>query len=163
VLSTLLRLLGRKPPQPPHPPRRSRAGDRHAQPAAWGPASGPVLVSYAPRSDGRADPGEVVWTAVAFEDDPSKSKDRPVLIIGRRGAFLAGLMLTSKSPGTGSSRAFMDVGRGAWDRHERPSQVRLDRLLDIDPSRVRREGASFDETMFRKVVEAARPFLPELR
>jgi hypothetical protein len=121
-----------------------------------------VLVSYAPNSDGRADPGEVVWTAVAFEDDPSKSKDRPVLIIGRRGAFLAGLLLTSKSPGTGSSRAFMGVGRGPWDRQQRPSQVRLDRLLDIDPSQVRREGAACDEALFRKVLDAARPFLSEL-
>lgn len=86
-----------------------------------------------------------------------------MLVIGRRGAFLAGLMLTSTSPGTGPSRAFMDVGRGSWDRQGRPSRVRLDRLLDIDPSRVRREGASFDEALFRKVVEAARPFLSELR
>lgn len=119
-------------------------------------------MSYEPNADGRADPGEVVWTAVAFEDDPSQAKDRPVLVIGRRGAYLAGLMLTSKPPGTGSSRAYMDVGRGPWDRHQRPSQVRLDRLLDVDPARVRREGASFDEALFRKVVAAARPFLSEL-
>lgn len=56
----------------------------------------------------------------------------------------------------------MDVGRGAWDRQQRPSQVRLDRLLDIDPSQVRREGAAFDEALFRKVLDAARPFLSQL-
>jgi hypothetical protein len=56
----------------------------------------------------------------------------------------------------------MDVGRGPWDRQQRPSQVRLDRLLDIDPSQVRREGAAFDEALFRKVLDAARPFLSEL-
>lgn len=127
------------------------------------PASGPVLVSYAPSNDGRPDPGEIVWTTVSFEDDPSRSKDRPVLIIGRRGAWLAGLLLTSKSPGVGPNRVFMDVGHGPWDHKQRPSQVRLDRLLDIDPARVRREGAAIDRVLFAKVVEAARPYLRELR
>jgi hypothetical protein len=56
----------------------------------------------------------------------------------------------------------MDVGRRPWDRQQRPSQVRLDRLLDIDPSQVRREGAACDEALFRKVLDAARPFLSEL-
>lgn len=120
-------------------------------------------MSYAPHADGRADPGEVVWTAVAFEDDPSQSKDRPVLIIGRRGAWLSGLLLTSKTPGAGPNRVFMDVGRGAWDRERRPSQVRLDRLLDVDPAQVRREGAALEQALFFKVLDAARPFLPELR
>jgi hypothetical protein len=127
------------------------------------PASGPVVVSYAPHRDGRADPGEVVWTLVPYEDDPTQAKDRPVLIIGYRGPWLAGLMLTTKSHGNGPNRVFMDVGRGTWDRQQRPSQVRLDRLLDIDPARVRREGAALDRAMFRKVLEAARPYLPELR
>ena len=100
---------------------------------------------------------------MAFEDDPLRSKDRPVLIIGHRGAWLAGLLLTSKSPGAGPNRVFMDVGRGSWDRRQRPSQVRLDRLLDIDPAQVRREGAALDPTLFREVLDAARPYLPELR
>ena len=40
-------------------------------------------VTYAPDLDGRADPGEVVWTWVVYEDDPSRGKDRPVLVVGR--------------------------------------------------------------------------------
>ena len=56
----------------------------------------------------------------------------------------------------------MDVGHGPWDRQQRPSQVRLDRLLDIDPAQVRREGAALDPAMFAKVLEAARPYLREL-
>ena len=122
-----------------------------------------MLVSYAPNRDGRPDPGEVVWTWVPFEDNPSEGKDRPVLIIGRRGAWLAGLLLTSKSPGSGPHRVFMDVGHGSWDRQQRPSQVRLDRLLDIDPAGVRREGAALDPAVFRRVLESARAHLPELR
>ena len=86
-----------------------------------------------------------------------------MLIIGRRGAWLAGLMLTSKSPGAGPNRVFMDVGRGPWDRQQRPSQVRLDRLLDIDPAQVRREGAALDRAVFLNVLDEARHYLPELR
>jgi len=100
---------------------------------------------------------------VPFEDDPTQGKDRPVLIIGRRGAWLSGLFLTSKSPGAGPHRVFMDVGHGSWDRQQRPSQVRLDRLLDIDPAMVRREGAALAPAMFAKVLAAARDYLPELR
>ena len=68
-----------------------------------------------------------------------------------------------KSPGAGPNRVFIDVGYGSWDRQQRPSQVRLDRLLDIDPAQVRREGAALDRAMFAKVLDAARPYLPELR
>jgi len=42
---------------------------------------GPVSFEYAPVADGHPDPGEVVWTWVPFEDDPSRGKDRPVLVI----------------------------------------------------------------------------------
>jgi len=126
------------------------------------PASGRVRVSYAPRADGRADPGEVVWTWVPFEHDPTQGKDRPVLVVGQRGPWLAALELTSKAPGMGPNRAYVDVGTGAWDSLGRPSQVRLDRLLDVDPARVRREGAAFDPVLFQRVLAAAAKFLPEL-
>ncbi|MGZ5364161.1 MAG: type II toxin-antitoxin system PemK/MazF family toxin, partial [Mycobacterium sp.] len=51
---------------------------------------------YAPDLDGRADPGEVVWTWVVYEDDPSQGKDRPVLVVGRDRRTLLGLMLSSQ-------------------------------------------------------------------
>jgi hypothetical protein len=92
-----------------------------------------------------------------------QAKDRPVLIIGRRGGWLAGLMLTSKSPGVGGSRVFMNVGRGPWDRQQRTGHVRLDRLLDIDPALVRSEGAALAPAVFAEVLQAARLHLPELR
>jgi hypothetical protein len=60
------------------------------------PAPGGLTVEYTPRLDGDPDPGEVVWTWVAYEDDPSQGKDRPVVIIGRHGRYLAGIALTSK-------------------------------------------------------------------
>jgi hypothetical protein len=121
-------------------------------------------VSYAPRADGHADPGEVVWGWVPFEDDPSQGKDRPVLLIGRRGGQWLGLMLTSKDHDRDAAdearwgRHWMDVGTGGWDRQRRPSEVRLDRLLTLAPDAVRREGAALDRRTFDRVVAEADRF-----
>ena len=55
-------------------------------------------LNYQPRPDGRPDPGEVVWTWVPFQEDFSRGKDRPVLLVGRDGTWLLGVPLTSKDP-----------------------------------------------------------------
>jgi hypothetical protein len=127
-------------------------------------------VEYAPEIDGEPDPGEVVWGWVAYEDDPSQGKDRPVLILGRAdaagpdGAGWLGLMLTSKDHDRDAEdearygRHWMDVGTGGWDREGRPSEVRLDRLILLRDDVVRREGAAMDRTVFDVVVAAAREF-----
>ena len=120
--------------------------------------------SYAPQADGRPDPGEVVWGWVPYEDDPQQGKDRPVLLIGRRQGRLLGLMLTSKDHDRDAAdearwgRHWMDVGTGAWDRERRPSEVRLDRLLELAPDAVRREGAALERAVFDRVVSEARRF-----
>lgn len=122
--------------------------------------SGP-RVEYAPRPDGEPDPGEVVWAWVPYEDDPSRGKDRPVLVIGRDGGALLALPMTSKDHDRDAAdearrgRAWMDVGTGAWDARRRPSEVRLDRLLRLDRSAVRREGAVLDRARFDAVTRAA--------
>ncbi len=121
-----------------------------------------VVVTYQPNPDGHPDPGEVVWAWVPYEEDASQGKDRPVLIVGRDGGLLVGLMLTSKDHDHRQARdaangvQWMDVGAGDWDRQRRPSEVRLDRALYLDPAEVRREGAALDEAMFRTVANAAR-------
>ena len=53
----------------------------------------------------------------------------------------------------------MDIGTGAWDAQRRPSEVRLNRLLRLDPAGVRREGAALPKDVFDAVLEAARPYL----
>ena len=118
--------------------------------------------SYEPHPDGEPDPGEVVWAWVAYEDDPSQGKDRPVLLVGRDGDALLGLQLTSKDHDRDAEdearhgRYWMDVGSGDWDRERRDSEVRLDRLLRLAASEVRRGGAALDRDRFDEVVAAAR-------
>ena len=105
-------------------------------------------VEYSPDIDGDADPGEVVWTWVPYEDDPSKGKDRPVVIIGRTGSDLAAVPLTSKNSGHGA----IPVGTGAWDRSGRPSYAKVDQLIVIRERDVRREGSALDRQHFDAVV-----------
>jgi len=118
--------------------------------------------SYEPNPDGEPDLGEVVWAWVAYEDDPAQGKDRPVLLVGRDGDDLLGLQLTSKDHDRDAEdearhgRYWMDVGSGDWDRERRDSEVRLDRLLRMAVSEVRREGAALDRPVFDAVVAAAR-------
>jgi hypothetical protein len=125
-----------------------------------------VHIAYDPHPDGAPDPGEVVWTWVPYEDDPQQGKDRPVLLIARDGDTLLALPMTSKDHDRDQQqenregRFWFDVGSGTWDPAGRPSEVRLDRLLVVDPADVRREGAVLDEARFDAVVAAARPHLP---
>ncbi|MCR6494075.1 type II toxin-antitoxin system PemK/MazF family toxin [Cellulomonas sp. P24] len=141
----------------PTPPRRDRTAARPP-----GDFVGTVRTSYAPRLDGDADPGEIVWTWVPFEEDPSRGKDRPVLVIGRDGPWLLGLMLSSKDHTATPRREphpgprWIDIGAGAWDARRRPSEVRLDRVLRIDPQAVRREGAIMDRAQF-DLIARSRP------
>jgi hypothetical protein len=119
-------------------------------------------VEYRPHADGRADPGEIVWAWVPYDEGDGRGKDRPVLVIGRRGAEVLGLMLSSKDHDRDAAdearfgRIWTDVGSGDWDARRRPSEVRLDRLLVLDPAGVRREGAALDRERFDRVVSEAR-------
>ena len=112
-------------------------------------------LEYAPNLDGDADPGEIVWTWVPYEDDPAQGKDRPVLVVGRDGRTVLGLMLSSRSERDGQ-RNWFALGPGAWDRESRPSWIRLDRVLRVDVDGIRREGAVLDRVRFDRVAARLR-------
>ena len=109
-----------------------------------------------------ADPGEIVWAWVPFEEDHSQGKDRPVLVIGRDGPLLLALPLTSKDherdavQEAAAGRHWADIGSGTWDHRGRASEVRVDRILRLDPAGVRRQGAVLDEGRFSQVAAAVR-------
>lgn len=110
---------------------------------------------YAPDLDGRADPGEIVWTWVVYEDDPTRGKDRPVLVVGRDRRVLLGLMVSSQERHA-EDRDWIGIGSGAWDYEGRPSWVRLDRVLDVPEESIRREGAILDREIFEVVAQRLR-------
>lgn len=119
-----------------------------------GPPRGRHL-SYSPKLNGAADPGEIVWTWVPFEDEPDEGKDRPVLVVGRDGAHLLGLMLSSQHTRDGQPNWYA-LGAGAWDKDQRPSWVRLDRVLVVQEKGIRREGAVLDKKRFNAVATILR-------
>jgi len=131
-------------------PRPADALEEHGLPDT---EIGHVTVEYEPCLDGDPDPGEVVWAWVPFEEDPTQGKDRPLVIIGRAGRYLAGVALTTK----GSTHPDnVEIGRGPWDDRGRTSYAKLDRVLRIDPGQMRREGAVLDRDRFTRLIEALR-------
>ncbi|WP_066375186.1 type II toxin-antitoxin system PemK/MazF family toxin [Herbidospora mongoliensis] len=108
-----------------------------------------AFMEYSPDLDGLADPGEVIWTWVPYEEDPSRGKDRPLLVVGRHGRRLLGMMLSSR--GGDDPREWLSLGAGAWDGEARPSYLRLDRVFEMDEDDIRREGAILDPRAFARV------------
>ena len=145
LLSRFLDRLGFRRPAPDtgsvHTKSRAHRRGRH--------------LDYSPSLDGDADPGEIVWTWVPYEDDPSQGKDRPVLVVGRTGRTVLGLMLSSQSERDGQ-RNWLALGPGDWDREKRPSWVRLDRVLEVGQDGIRREGAILDRPRFDRVAAVLR-------
>jgi hypothetical protein len=150
-------------------PRRRGGAPRPTRPA--GPASRAAYpgdattlpdLTYAPTPDGQPDPGEIVWTWVPYEEDHSEGKDRPVLLIGREGRWLVGLQLTSQDHDRDEAqerragREWVDIGSGAWDGQGRSSEVRVNRLIRVDPAKVRREGAVLARDRYDQVTAAVR-------
>lgn len=137
---------------------RRRVPDRGAG-GYPGDFQGTVRPEYAPDLDGRPDPGEIVWSWVPFEEDHTQGKDRPLLVVGRDGPWLLGLMLSSRDHDTRPGRPgedWLDLGVGPWDAQGRPSEVRLDRVVRLAPDAVRREGAVLDRARFDEVAGSLR-------
>ncbi|GAB3815535.1 type II toxin-antitoxin system PemK/MazF family toxin [Tessaracoccus terricola] len=138
--------------------RNGRDRREHDTSGAYpGDFTGRPNIVYTPRKDGEPDPGEVVWTWVPYEEDHSQGKDRPALVIGRDGNWLLVLQVTSQDHDRDAAqeasvgRYWTDIGTGEWDNQGRPSEVRVNRIIRIDPEKVRRIGAILDEGTFNHV------------
>jgi len=154
VLARVLRMLGGGG----RAARRTSAPHRAEAAAYPGDYMGPLpRITYSPNADGRPDPGEVVWAPVPYQEDSSRSKDRPVLLIGRADPWLLALPLTSQdhdrdaAQEASEGRYWIDVGSGAWDHRGRASEAALHRILRLDPHTIRREGAVLDREVFEQV------------
>lgn len=130
-----------------------------------GPLPRQLETTWNPQPDGAPNPGEVVWAWVPFEEDAMQGKDRPVLILGAhpdRPDVMLALQLTSKDHDRDAAqearagRLWMDVGAGDWDSRHRPSEVRLNRVLQLRTDAMRREGAALDRETYETVVHATR-------
>ncbi len=146
-------LRGKLPTQKPAPsaPTQPTQPTQPAPRRADLPSEATVQIEYSPKIDGDPDPGDVVWVWVPFEEDPTQGKDRPLVVIGRRGSKLVGVPLTTKQ---NTDEAQVEVGTGDWDPKHRVSFARIWRMMDIDESAMRREGAILDTKRFELIVRA---------
>lgn len=117
---------------------------------------GARTISYAPRHNREADPGEVVWAEVAFEDQPGVVKDRPLLVVGRKDRRTVLCLQLSTQQKRDGQDGWLPLGAGAWDRLSRPSFVRLDRVIELRADAIRRQGAVLDLPRFTYVADALR-------
>jgi hypothetical protein len=108
-----------------------------------------ATLEYSPDLDGLADPGEIVWAWVPYEEDPRRGKDRPLLVVGRHRRRLLAMMLSSH--GHDDSPDWLELGTGGWDHERRRSYLRLDRVFALDEDDIRREGAVLDPERFARV------------
>jgi hypothetical protein len=111
-----------------------------------------ATLEYSPDLDGLADPGEIVWSWVPYEEDPSQGKDRPLLVVGRHGRRLLAMMLSSRAHD--DSPDWLELGAGGWDHEQRDSYLRLDRVFALDEDDIRREGAVLEPERFARVAAA---------
>jgi hypothetical protein len=118
-------------------------------------AVGSVIMTYNPDTDGDPDPGEVVWTWVPYEEDPTQGKDRPVLIVAReRATTVLGVQLSSQD--RNGDPTWVAVGSGGWDADGRESWADLTRVLRVHPEGMRREGAALARDRFEDVADSLR-------
>ncbi len=144
------------------PARRRGRGPTGTGSGYPGDFHGPTTLSYDPRPDSTADPGEVVWTWVPYEEDHRQGKDRPVLVIGRDGPWLLAVPMTSQdhdrdaAQEAAAGRYWVEIGAGGWDAEGRVSEVRVDRIVRVDPDRVRRLADRVGPEVFAAVAEGVR-------
>jgi hypothetical protein len=142
-----------RPPDRPTPaaePGRTGAGaTQQVDPRTLGR----IRTAYEPRLDGDADPGEIVWTWVPYEEADGRGKDRPVLVVATEpgGTVLAVALTSQEHPGRPE---YLSIGAGDWDGRHRPSFVRLDRVFRLHQSGMRREGAALGARAYETVRRA---------
>jgi hypothetical protein len=113
---------------------------------------GKVGIAYNPVTDGDADPGEIVWTWVPYEENDGRGKDRPVLVIATEpGGTVLAVQLTSKPH---DDQWDVAIGSGAWDSAGRPSWVRLERVFRLHQAGMRREAVALEAGRFALVAAA---------
>lgn len=143
----------------PRPGRPARTEERFSAPSTGPYATVEVSrppagfrLEYAPRRNGEPDAGEVVWAWVPFEEDASRGKDRPLVVIGRADpTHVYALKLTSRE--RDGARDHVALGPGPWDGSGRPSWVDVDQVYLLHRFGIRREAAPLSRESFDRLAD----------
>ena len=118
--------------------------------------------------DGQVDPGEVVWfwvpnhdadpndeTTTTTDDTTPKFTERALVVIGRTGDHVLGL-ITSPNPEHADDEKWLDIGSGPWDEQGRRSWLRLDKVIKVAETAIRRQGAVIPLGRFNRIASRLR-------
>ena len=151
VLSRVWGLLRPRRRAPETAPRRSPG--RAASVVEVGiPDARGLRLAYEPRPDAQPDPGEIVWAWVPYAEDPSRGKDRPLLVIARADRDRSWAMKLTSKPHDGD-RDHLPLGTGDWDRERRPSWLDVDQIYLVPAAGVRRVAGALDRSTYLRVAQ----------
>lgn len=156
VLRAMWRALGADSPKRSSKPTQRRSATYP------GDFRGLPELNYGPRRDQVADPGEVIWAWVPYEEDFSRGKDRPALVVGFDRTWLLVLPMSSQDHGLDraqeqrAGRYWVEIGAGKWDAQGRSSWARVDRIVRVHPDDVRRHAGEIDRATFNRVAAGLR-------
>ncbi|WP_448851284.1 type II toxin-antitoxin system PemK/MazF family toxin [Corynebacterium sp. 335C] len=112
-------------------------------------------IVYAPDMDGHADSGEIVFAPVQLDGESSASHERAVVVIGRHRRELLGALISADARHADDDR-WLYIGTGSFEGEARPSWVRLDRVLVVPESGIRRSGTVLPRRRFERIAHRLR-------
>ena len=112
-------------------------------------------IYYAPDMDGQADPGEVIWVWIQPNLPGHPARERAMVVVGRSQHLLLGLLI-SPNPEHANEDNWIDIGSGGWDVAGRQCWARLDKILEVPESTIRRQGAIIPKSRFERIAQRLR-------
>lgn len=104
-------------------------------------------IVYAPDMDGQADSGEIVWAPVRLTNSDGTPKERAVVVVGRQRQTLLGLLISHRTEHQNEPN-WVPIGATSYSRERVPSWVRIDRVIEVPESGIRRAGAVLPQKRF---------------
>ena len=105
--------------------------------------------------DGQADPGEVIWVWIQPNLPGHPARERAMVVVGRSQHLLLGLLI-SPNPEHANEDNWIDIGSGGWDVAGCQCWVRLDKILEVPESTIRRQGAIIPKSRFERIAQRLR-------
>ena len=100
-----------------------------------------------------ADPNDETTTTT--DDTTPKFTERALVVIGRTGDHVLGL-ITSPNPEHADDEKWLDIGSGPWDEQGRRSWLRLDKVIKVAETAIRRQGAVIPLGRFNRIASRLR-------
>lgn len=112
-------------------------------------------IVYAPDMDGQADCGEIVWAPVQLNNAEEAPKERAVVVVGRQRQTLLGLLISQRKEHRNEPN-WEPIGANSYSSEREPSWVRIDRVIEVPESGIRRGGAVMPQKRFEIIAARLR-------